>query len=117
MIVPGVLEHTKGKGTRYFKKMGLAFTFANADFKRAIRFRTLSIQHGSRIGFLQSSFEFILNEKNISYVNQKVTDINELENHVFSLKQTATPDTVLIVFTTKPKLKIKPNIPCCNNIL
>jgi hypothetical protein len=29
-----------------------------------------SIQHGSRVRFLQSSFDFILNE-NISYVNQK----------------------------------------------
>jgi lycopene beta-cyclase len=48
--------------------------------------------------------------KNISYVNQKkVTDINELENHVFVATETDSyyRDTVLIVFTTKPKLKIK----------
>jgi lycopene beta-cyclase len=35
MIVPGVSGTYKRElGTRYFKKMGLAFTFANADFKR-----------------------------------------------------------------------------------
>jgi hypothetical protein len=37
-----------------------------------------------------------------------------IRNHVFVATETDsyTCDTVLIVFTTKPKLKIKPNIPC-----
>jgi lycopene beta-cyclase len=54
-------------------------------------------------------FEFILNEKNISYVNQKVTDINELENHVFVATETDsyTCDTVFNSIYNKAEVEKK----------
>jgi hypothetical protein len=53
------LEHTKGNW-KLFQKNILAL-FANADFKRDLDLEPYP-KHGSRL-ILQSSFEFILNEK------------------------------------------------------
>jgi lycopene beta-cyclase len=94
------LANRKGDWEPSISKKWDSALFANADFKE-FRFATLSIQYGSRIRFLQSSFDFIFKKHQLC--QSKVTDINELENHAYVATETDsyTCDTILIVFTTK----------------
>jgi lycopene beta-cyclase len=69
MIAPGVSGNTKGNWERHFK-MGFG-TFANADFKRDLDLNLHQYNMVQGLDFYNQVFEFILNEKNISYVNQK----------------------------------------------
>jgi lycopene beta-cyclase len=72
------LEHTKGNWEPAISKKWDC-TFANADFKRDLDLEPY--QYNMVRWILQSSFEFILNKKH-QLCQSKVTDINELENHV-----------------------------------
>ncbi len=62
--------------------------FANADFKRNLDLQPYQYNMVQGLDFYNQVFDFILHEKNISYVNQKVTDINELENHAYVATET-----------------------------
>ncbi|MTH17950.1 lycopene cyclase family protein [Flavobacterium sp. LC2016-01] len=64
------------------KKWDLAL-FANENFKRDLDLKPYSYNKINGLDFYNFVFENISNQSNITFLNEKVTDINELENHVF----------------------------------
>lgn len=64
------------------KKWDLAL-FANKDFKRDLQLKPYTYNKISGLDFYNFVFERISNQPNITFLNEKVTDINELETHVF----------------------------------
>ena len=64
------------------KKWDLAL-FANKDFKRDLKLKPYTYNKISGLDFYNFVFERISNQPNITFLNEKVTDINELETHVF----------------------------------
>jgi lycopene beta-cyclase len=87
--------------------------FANADFTRDLDLHPYQYNMIQGLDFYNQVFEFILNEKNISYVNQKVTDINELESHVFvaTEKETYTCDSVFNSIYNKAEVESQTKYP------
>ena len=57
--------------------------FANENFKRDLELKPYQYQQIRGIDFYNFVFEAISKESNITFLNEKVTDINELESHVF----------------------------------
>ncbi|MFB3386294.1 lycopene cyclase family protein [Flavobacterium sp. LAR06] len=57
--------------------------FANEDFKRDLELKPYQYNQIRGIDFYNFVFETISKESNITFLNEKVTDINELETHVF----------------------------------
>lgn len=70
--------------------------FANGTFRRDLDLKPYQYNMIQGLDFYNHVFEFILNEKNIHYINQKVTAINELEHHAFvaTEKETYTCEAV-----------------------
>ncbi|KAF2334701.1 lycopene cyclase family protein [Flavobacterium ginsenosidimutans] len=64
------------------KKWDLAL-FANENFKRDLDLKPYSYNKIKGLDFYDFVFEAILKQPNITFLNEKVTDINELETHVF----------------------------------
>jgi len=64
------------------KSWDLAF-FADENFRRDLDLKPYSYNKISGLGFYDFVFEAISKQKNITFLNEKVTDINELETHVF----------------------------------
>lgn len=64
------------------KKWDLAF-FANEDFRRDLDLKPYSYNKINGLDFYNFVFEAISKHPNITFLNEKVTDINELETHVF----------------------------------
>lgn len=57
--------------------------FANEDFKRDLELKPYQYNQIRGIDFYDFVFETISKQENITFLNEKVTDINELETHVF----------------------------------
>ncbi|KAF2515523.1 lycopene cyclase [Flavobacterium zhairuonense] len=57
--------------------------FASENFKRDLDLKPYSYNKISGLDFYDFVFETISNQPNITFLNEKVTDINELETHVF----------------------------------
>jgi lycopene beta-cyclase len=57
--------------------------FANEDFKRDLDLNPYQYNQIKGIDFYNFVFETISKESNITFLKEKVTDINELETHVF----------------------------------
>lgn len=57
--------------------------FANENFKRNLNLKPYSYNKINGLDFYNFVFETISNQSNITFLNEKVTDINELETHVF----------------------------------
>jgi len=57
--------------------------FANEDFKRDLELKPYQYNQIHGIDFYNFVFETISKQENITFLNEKVTDINELETHVF----------------------------------
>ncbi|WP_426483490.1 lycopene cyclase family protein [Flavobacterium sp. 2] len=57
--------------------------FANENFKRDLELKPYSYNKINGLDFYNFVFEKISNQPNITFLNEKVTDINELETHVF----------------------------------
>ncbi|WP_149205909.1 lycopene cyclase family protein [Flavobacterium johnsoniae] len=57
--------------------------FANENFKRNLDLKPYTYNKISGLDFYNFVFEAISNQSNITFLNEKVTDINELETHVF----------------------------------
>lgn len=57
--------------------------FANEDFKRDFELKPYQYNQIRGIDFYDFVFEAISKQENITFLNEKVTDINELETHVF----------------------------------
>lgn len=89
-------EKNEGIWEQSISKKWNSALFANADFKRDLDLQPYQYNMIQGLDFYNQVFECILNEKNIIYVNQKVTDINELKEHVFVATETEsyTCDTV-----------------------
>lgn len=64
------------------KKWDLAL-FANENFKRTLELEPYSYNKINGLDFYDFVFEKISSQPNITFLNEKVTDINELETHVF----------------------------------
>ncbi|QOG03224.1 lycopene cyclase family protein [Flavobacterium sp. MDT1-60] len=64
------------------KKWDVAL-FANEDFKRDLDLTPYQYNQIRGIDFYNFVFEAISKESNITFLKEKVTDINELETHVF----------------------------------
>ncbi|KAF2336580.1 lycopene cyclase family protein [Flavobacterium daemonense] len=64
------------------KKWDLAL-FANENFNRDLTIKPYSYCKIKGLDFYDFVFETISKETNITFLNEKVTDINELETHVF----------------------------------
>ena len=64
------------------KKWDLAL-FANKDFKRNLELKPYTYNKISGLDFYNFVFKRISNQPNITFLNEKVTNINELETHVF----------------------------------
>lgn len=65
------------------KKWDLAL-FANENFKRDLDLKPYSYNKINGLDFYNFVFEKISNQPNITFLHEKVTDINELETHVFA---------------------------------
>lgn len=57
--------------------------FANEEFKRNLELKPYQYNQIRGIDFYNFVFETISKESNITFLKEKVTDINELETHVF----------------------------------
>ncbi|MBE0392085.1 lycopene cyclase family protein [Flavobacterium sp. PL002] len=57
--------------------------FANAHFKRDLDLQPYHYNQVKGIDFYNQVFDLISKQKNIHFLNETVTDINELETHVF----------------------------------
>ncbi|MCV2485540.1 lycopene cyclase family protein [Flavobacterium sp. SH_e] len=57
--------------------------FANENFKRDLDLKPYSYNKIKGLDFYDFVFEVISQQPNITFLNEKVTDINELETHVF----------------------------------
>jgi lycopene beta-cyclase len=57
--------------------------FANQNFKRDLELKPYRYKMIQGLDFYNLVFESLSKQKNITFLNEKVTDINELENHVF----------------------------------
>ncbi|MBO9582884.1 MAG: lycopene cyclase [Flavobacterium sp.] len=57
--------------------------FANENFKRDMDLKPYSYNKINSLDFYNFVFDAISNQSNITFLNEKVTDINELETHVF----------------------------------
>ncbi|WP_276379419.1 lycopene cyclase family protein [Flavobacterium sp. H4147] len=57
--------------------------FANEKFQRDLDLKPYSYNKINGLDFYNFVFESISNQTNITFLNEKVTDINELETHVF----------------------------------
>ncbi|MRX69258.1 lycopene cyclase [Flavobacterium resistens] len=57
--------------------------FVNENFKRNLALKPYQYNKINGLDFYNFVFEKISNQTNITFLNEKVTDINELENHVF----------------------------------
>lgn len=64
------------------KKWDLAL-FANENFKRDLELKPYTYNKINGLYFYNFVFDTISNQPNITFLNEKVTDINELETHVF----------------------------------
>ncbi|MDQ6528679.1 lycopene cyclase family protein [Flavobacterium sp. LHD-85] len=64
------------------KKWDLAF-FANENFRRDLDLKPYSYNKIKGLDFYDFVFDAISKQSNITFLNEKVTDINELETHVF----------------------------------
>lgn len=64
------------------KKWDLAL-FANENFNRDLALKPYSYNKINGIDFYNFVFDEISKQSNITFLNEKVTDINELETHVF----------------------------------
>lgn len=64
------------------KKWDLAF-FANEDFRRDLDLKPYSYNKINGLDFYNFVFGATSKHPNITFLNEKVTDINELETHVF----------------------------------
>ncbi|WP_409417786.1 lycopene cyclase family protein [Flavobacterium sp. PS2] len=71
------------------KKWDLAL-FANENFKRDLELKPYQYNQIRSLEFYNSVFELIEKQENITFLNDKVTDINELETHVFVATSTNT---------------------------
>lgn len=57
--------------------------FANEDFRRNLEIQPYQYKMIQGLNFYTLVFELLSKEKNITFLNEKVTDINELEKHVY----------------------------------
>ncbi|MGM8360968.1 lycopene cyclase family protein [Flavobacterium sp. ARAG 55.4] len=57
--------------------------FANENFNRNLEIQPYQYKMIQGLDFYNLVFELLTKQKNITFLNEKVTDINELENHVF----------------------------------
>jgi lycopene beta-cyclase len=64
------------------KKWDLAL-FANENFKRDLELKPYTYNKINGLDFYSFIFETLSKYSNITFLNEKVTDINELETHVF----------------------------------
>jgi lycopene beta-cyclase len=64
--------------------------FANENFKRNLELKPYQYNQIRGLDFNNSVFELIGKQENITFLNDKVTDINELETHVFVATSTNT---------------------------
>jgi lycopene beta-cyclase len=64
------------------KKWDLAL-FANENFKRVLDLKPYQYNQIRGLDFYNFVFESLSNQKNITFLNEKVTDINELDTHVY----------------------------------
>lgn len=57
--------------------------FANEDFRRNLEIQPYQYKMIQGLDFYNLVFELLIKQKNITFLNEKVTDINELEKHVY----------------------------------
>ncbi|WP_026713990.1 lycopene cyclase family protein [Flavobacterium daejeonense] len=57
--------------------------FANEDFRRNLEIQPYQYKMIQGLDFYNFVFELLSKQKNITFLNEKVTDINELEKHVY----------------------------------
>lgn len=57
--------------------------FANETFKRNLALKPYTYNQIRGLDFYDFVFDLLLKHQNITFLNEKVTDINELETHVF----------------------------------
>lgn len=103
----------KGTWEQSISKKWDSALFANANFKRDLDLAPYQYNMIQGLSFYNQVFEFILNEQNISYINQKVTDINELKEHAFvaTEKDSYTCDTVFNSVYDRNEVEIQTKYP------
>ncbi len=76
-------EKETGNWDKIVDKKWDSALFANADFRRNLDLQPYQYKMIQGLDFYNLVFELISKENNITFLNEKVTDINELENHVY----------------------------------
>lgn len=103
----------KGDWEQSISKKWDSALFASAGFKRDLDLYPYQYNMIQGLDFYNQVFDFISNEINISYVNQKVTAINELENHAFVATETDsyTCDTIFNSIYNKEEVESQTKYP------
>ena len=76
-------EKEEGVWNSVISKKWDSALFANENFKRDMDLRPYSYNKIKGLDFYDFVFKTISKQPNITFLNEKVTDINELETHVF----------------------------------
>ena len=76
-------EQKESKWEKSISKKWDSALFANAEFSRDLDLNPYRYNMVKGLDFYNQVFELISKQSNITFLNEKVTDINELENHVF----------------------------------
>jgi lycopene beta-cyclase len=103
----------KGDWEQSISKKWDSALFASAGFKCDLDLYPYQYNMIQGLDFYNQVFDFISNETNISYVNQKVTAINELENHAFVATETDsyTCDTIFNSIYNKEEVESQTKYP------
>lgn len=81
--------------------------FANENFKRDLDLRPYQYNMIQGLDFYKQLFECILKETNITFIIEKVTEINELLNHVYVASETASYTCTTVFNSIYNKLEIE----------
>ena len=76
-------EQKQSKWENSISKKWDSALFANAEFSRDLDLKPYQYNMVKGLDFYNQVFALLSKQANITFLNEKVTDINELENHVF----------------------------------
>ena len=76
-------EQKQSKWENSISKRWDSALFANAEFSRDLDLKPYQYNMVKGLDFYNQVFALLSKQANITFLNEKVTDINELENHVF----------------------------------
>ena len=106
-------EQKQSKWENSISKRWDSALFANAEFSRDLDLKPYQYNMVKGLDFYNQVFALLSKQANITFLNEKVTDINELENHVFvaTPSEHFTCSKVINSIYRKPEVENQTNYP------